>query len=348
MMLLLAFYVFLALGVSFFCSLLEAVLLTLTESELRTSAQKGFAWAAKLERLKHDIDRPLIAILTLNTVAHTMGAAGAGAQYARTYGGGAEAIFAAFLTFMILVLSEILPKTLGARNARKLAPFAAWTLPLLMTALAPMVLALRLIARFIPGPAAGSEPRHREELLAIASLGHASGQIDQSEVSFMHNLLRLNGVRVSDIMTPRTVVSSIRLDVPEPFSLEALKDTPFSRLPVLDEDMGVVRGFVLRYAIILDQDPAMDPWGVVERHLRPLPAILESQTVDKAFHRLVSERLHILAVVDEFGTFNGLLTLEDVIETIFGFEIVDELDQIADLRAHARERAVEARRRWPM
>lgn len=198
-MTLLVFYVALALIVSFLCSLLEASLLTITPSTIRSAEDRGARWAARLRHLKDDVERPLAAILTLNTVAHTMGAAGAGAQYAAVYGPGREAIFAAGLTLAVLIFTEIIPKTLGARHASGLAPFTAWMLPILITALAPLVWASRKITRVITFGKPAELPRHREELMAVASLGQASGQLQQDEVRFVRNMLQLHAVRIRRI-----------------------------------------------------------------------------------------------------------------------------------------------------
>lgn len=335
---LLIFYVSLALIVSFLCSLLEASLLTMTPSGIRSAEEKGATWAGKLKLLKDDVERPLAAILTLNTVAHTMGAAGAGAQYAKLYGAGSEAIFAAVLTVAVLVITEIIPKTIGARYASTLAPFTAWMLPTLITVLAPLVWASRQITWVITRGKPADSPRHRDELLALASLGHASGQIDQSEVRFMKNMLQLNAVKTSDIMTPRTVVFSVGLEDNSAQLADAMGNTPYTRIPVFEKGSEVLRGFVLKGDVLvrLAKDNADFQ---LEDLLRPLPGVLDEVSVNKLFHRMVSEHHQIMAVLDEYGTFVGLVTLEDVLETIFGFEIVDELDEIPDLQEYARELA---------
>lgn len=337
-MTLLIFYVSLALVVSFLCSLLEASLLTMTPSGIRSAEEKGATWAGKLKLLKDDVERPLAAILTLNTVAHTMGAAGAGAQYAKLYGAGSEAIFAAVLTVAVLVITEIIPKTIGARYASTLAPFTAWMLPILITVLAPLVWASRQITWVITRGKPADSPRHRDELLALASLGQASGQIDQSEVRFMKNMLQLNAVKTSDIMTPRTVVFSVGLDDNSAQLADAMGNTPYTRIPVFEKGSEALRGFVLKGDVLvrLARD---NPNFQLEDLLRPLPGVLDEVSVNKLFHRMVSEHHQVMAVLDEYGTFVGLVTLEDVLETIFGFEIVDELDEVPDLQEYARELA---------
>jgi CBS domain containing-hemolysin-like protein len=334
---LLIFYVALALCVSFLCSLLEASLLTITPSAVRSAQERGARWAGMLKKLKDDIERPLAAILTLNTIAHTMGAAGAGAQYAKVFGAGTEAVFAAFLTLAVLVVTEIIPKTIGARYAEKLAPFTAWMLPLLITALAPLVWASRQVTRVITGGKPADLPRHREELLALASLGQASGQIEDSEVRFVKNMLQLHGVKASDVMTPRVVVFSLPLQTSLAEFATAVREVPFTRIPVYDEHPDKICGFIIKHEALtsLLESPLGD--GGLGGLVRALPSVLDELPVDKLFHRMISQRHHIMAVVDEYGTFLGLVTLEDVLETIFGFEIVDELDKVPDLQEYARE-----------
>ena len=336
-MALLIFYIALALCVSFLCSILESSLLTITPSQVRTAEEQGAKWAGRLKRLKDDIERPLAAILTLNTIAHTMGAAGAGAQYAALYGSGGEAVFAAILTLAILVVTEIIPKTIGARYARALAPFSAWILPIMIKSLAPLVWASRQLTKIITMGRAADIPQHREEILAVASLGQASGQIDSSEVRFMQNMLQLNALKVSDVMTPRTVVFTLSRKTNLQEAADRIREVPFTRIPVYAENKDEIAGFVIKHEVLsLLLDGGKGQHGI-ESLIRPLPPVLDESTVDRLFHRLISEHHHIMAVVDEYGTFLGLVTLEDVLETIFGFEIVDELDEVPDLQEYARE-----------
>ena len=336
-MTLLIIYVALALVVSFLCSILEASLLTITPSRVRSAEERGAGWASVIKKLKDDIDEPLAAILTLNTVAHTMGAAGAGAQYARVYGAGTEAIFAVVLTLAVLIFTEIIPKTVGTRYAERLAPFTAWMLPILITALAPLVWLSRQITRLITRGKAADLPRHREELVAIASLGQASGQIDDSELRFVKNLLQLHAVKTSDVMTPRVVVFTLSLQTALPELAEKVQQVPFTRIPVYDEHPDKIRGFVIKHEVLTALLNPSAPESSLDQLVRPLPSVLDELAVDKLFHRMISERHHIMAVMNEYGTFLGLVTLEDVLETRFGFEIMDELDKIPDLQQYARE-----------
>ena len=234
-MFLLIFYVLLALAVSFLCSVLEATLLTVTPASIEAAKQRGANWGARMERLKNDIDRPLSAILTLNTIAHTMGAAGAGAEYARLYGNAYEAVFAGALTLAILVVTEIIPKSLGAHFANQLAAPVSWILPGLIRLLAPLVWFSRKLTRLVTFGKAKPVPRLREELLAVARLGERSGDLRKREGSILKNLLDLSRMCVKDIMTPHPVVLSLPQDTMLADFPDLVADRPFSRIPVYDQ-----------------------------------------------------------------------------------------------------------------
>ena len=339
-MTLLIIYVLTALGVSFMCSILEASLLTVTPTQVQAGKNADQRWAETYETLKQDIDRPLAAILTLNTVAHTMGAAGAGAQYARVFGYGTEALFAVALTAAVLILTEIIPKTIGARYAVGVAPFVAGVLPFLIVALAPLVWLsqqiTRLITRGLPAPL----PRHRDELLTVARMGEDAGQLDPGESRVLHNVLQLDKIKAADIMTPRTVMFSLPRDMTLEAFVAAVEDSPFTRVPVHEgDDPADLIGFVLKGEALMRyiQAPGDRATTPLAELARPIASTLDKMPVDRLFRHLISEGHHILAVADEYGTVVGIVTLEDVVETVFGFEIVDELDTIEDLGAYARE-----------
>ncbi|HUE71117.1 MAG TPA: CNNM domain-containing protein [Pirellulaceae bacterium] len=334
-------YVAIALVVSFLCSLLEASLLTITPSSIQAAKGRKVSWAPKLERLKSDIDRPLAAILTLNTIAHTMGAAGAGAQYARVFGNGTEALFAAALTFAVLVFTEIIPKTIGARYALTLAPFTTSVLPVMIAGLKPLVWFSKQLTKLITFGKAHEPPRHREELMAVAHLGRQSGQLHDRETQFLHNMLQLHRVKTSDIMTPRPVVFSLPLDIGSDAFVREIDDKPFTRIPLYDPDTGDTRGFVIKGEVLMEHVKRGSDGLALRDLLRPIDSVHGALTVDRLFQRFVSGHHQIMLVVDEYGTTAGLVTLEDVLETIFGFEIVDELDKVPDLQAYARELWVE-------
>ncbi len=335
-MTLLIFYIALALGVSFVCSILEATLLTLTPSAVSSAKQNGKAWAVRMEALKSNIDRPLSAILTLNTIAHTMGAAGAGAEYARLYGNVGEAIFAGVLTLAILIFTEIIPKTIGARFAPQLAGPASLILPIMITGLKPLVWGSQLITRMITPKGTPHPSIHREELLAMARLGEEAGSLGTTESQFVHNLIQLHSMKTWDIMTPRPVIFALPQSTPLTEFVELIEDKPFTRIPVYRNNRDDVVGFVIRGEALLAHLKDDDDTGTLELVTRPIAVTPESTQVDVLFQRFISERHQIMIVADEFGTTVGLVSFEDIIETIFGFEIMDEKDKVADLQLHAR------------
>lgn len=336
-MTLLITYVAIALVISFLCSLLESSLLTITPSAIQTAKSRGARWAATLEKLKSNIDRPLAAILTLNTVAHTMGAAGAGAQYAKVYGNGTEALFAAGLTVAVLIITEIIPKTLGARFAGELAPFTAGVLPIMIVALKPLVWFSQQLTKLITFGRKQQPPQHREELMAVAHLGHESGQLQAGETKFLHNVLQLDQVKTFDIMTPRTVVFSLPMGMETAEFVRRIDGEPYTRIPVYADHPDDLRGFVIKGEVLMEHVKRAPETVVLEDVMRPIIRTQRFLSVDKLFQRFLNEHVHIMLVMDEYGTLAGIVTLEDVLETIFGLEIVDELDTIPDLQAYARE-----------
>jgi CBS domain containing-hemolysin-like protein len=336
-MTLLLIYIALALVVSFICSLLEATLLTLTPSSIASAREKGRKWAPRMEQLKADIDRPLSAILTLNTIAHTMGAAGAGAEYARLSGNTGEAIFAALLTLAILVFTEIIPKTIGARHAVSLAAPATILLGLMIAVLGPAVWALRQITRVFNRGAAEASLAHRDELLAMARLGEESGSLVPRESQFVQNLIQLHSMRVWDIMTPRPVIYALPQSTPLAGFVDIVSEKPFTRIPVFGETSDDFTGFVIRGEVLIAHLKDVTKSGTLADVTRPIEVTPDHIPVDQLFQRFISERHQIMLVADEFGTIVGLVTFEDIIETIFGFEILDEKDKVPDLQAHARK-----------
>lgn len=329
-------YVLIALLVSFLCSILEASLLTITPAAISSAREKGLRWAKQMERYKADIDVPLSAILTLNTVGHTMGAAGAGAQYARVFGNTGEAIFAGALTLAILLLTEIIPKTLGSRYAVALAGFTATVLPVMITGLAPLVWLSRKITTLIAPKVPVVPGVHRDELLAMTRLGAESGQLAESESRFVQNLIQLHVMKARDIMTPRPVIFALPQAMKVSEFVQVIEEKPFNRIPVYKESRDDITGFVIRGEVLLAHLKAAGDAGTLADVIRPIAVTPDHISVDILFQRFLSERHQIMVVRDEFGTSVGLITLEDVIETIFGVEIMDEQDKVADLQLHAR------------
>lgn len=330
-------YILVALLISFLCSLLEATLLTLTPTSIASAKQSGRPWAGAMEALKLDIERPLSAILTLNTIAHTMGAAGAGAEYARLYGNTGEALFAAGLTLAILVFTEIIPKTMGARHAMELAGFTAWILPKLIFILTPLVWASRKLTKLITLKEPNIKHMHREELLTMARMGQEAGSLRERESEMVQNIIQLHHVRTWDIMTPRPVIFALPEDTRLAEFVTLIEDKPYSRIPVYGENRDDMKGFVIRGEALLAHLKHPEGTQTLTEVLRPLVVTQEEMPVDRLFQRFITERHHIMMVTDEFGGMIGLVTLEDILETIFGVEIVDEKDKVEDLQALARK-----------
>ncbi len=335
-MLLLTLFLILAIGVSFLCSIAEAVILSVTTAYVSVQEEQGKASAAHLKQLKSNINHPLAAILTLNTIAHTVGAAGVGAQAVKVFGDNVLAITSVILTLLILVLSEIIPKTLGAHYWRQLAPSTAYCLRGLIWVLYPFVKMSELLTKGLAhGPSLTGF--NREEFAAMASLGEQEGQLAQQESNILKNLFYLNKASVNAIMTPRTVVFSLQENTTVEEFVSQHKKSSFSRIPVYADNPDHINGFVLRSDLLLAKAQGQEDLPLKEFH-RDLPAIIENTTVYQAFEELTRADSHIMMVVNEYGDIEGILTLEDIFETLLGLEIVDESDRIADMQKLARER----------
>lgn len=334
-MTLLIVYVTAALAVSFLCSVMEAVLLSVTPGWLATLEERGDKAADGLRHLKADIDRPLAAILSLNTVAHTVGATGAGAQAVRVFGEAWVGVISAVLTLLILVTSEIIPKTLGAVYWRPLSRWLPRVLRPTMWAMYPLVLMSQGVTRLLSRGAVEASVS-REELAALAEVGQREGALNPSETRILSNLLQLREVRVHGSMTPRVVVVSRAQSLTTGELLGDLDALRFSRLPIYDGTPDEITGYVLKSEVLLrlahgERDV---PLADLRRDIEILP---ESATLAAALDRLQTSGEHIALVVDEFGGTAGILTFEDVVETLLGLEIVDESDTVEDMQALARQ-----------
>lgn len=333
-MALLVTYILIALVFSFLCSIAEAVLLSVSSPYIALLEKRGHRSARLLHRLKADISQPLAAILTLNTIAHTIGAAGAGAQVTAVFGDAYLGIASAVLTLLILILSEIIPKTLGAHHWRRLAPATAYGLRALVWVLYPFVkLSEKLTGSMTEGPRLSGFSR--QEFAAMAELSSKEGQLAPREAEILRNLLRLRETSVKDAMTPRPVVFS------QPRSLTVAdfctehEQVRFSRIPLYRDDPDEIEGFVLRSDLLLARATGDGAKPLADFH-RPLPVLPESLSLAKAFNEILRARSQIVQVVDEYGVLAGILTLEDIIETLLGLEIVDEGDEAVDMQELAR------------
>jgi len=331
---LLIFYVVLAIAVSFLCSVMEAVLLSVTPGHLAAMEAAGEKSAPKLREYKDDIDKPLAAILSLNTIAHTVGAAGAGAQAAEVFGEAWIAVFSAVLTFAILFFSEIIPKTIGAVFWKQLVGPVVGMLNILMPPLKPLVWASGLASGMVSG---GHKPGEisREELTALAQVGVKAGVLDQGESRILQALLRFKSLRVEDVMTPRKVVFGLPKGTPCSEVMASEMALRFSRIPIYETTIDELIGFVLKddvlHKVALDQ-----PQVPISDLQRELLFIERGTSVSDVLEKLLHQREHIAAVVGPYGGTEGLVTLEDVVETLLEVEIVDEVDGVEDLRSAAR------------
>jgi CBS domain containing-hemolysin-like protein len=333
-MLLLTVYVLIALGFSFLCSVAEAVILSVTHPYISVLEQEGNRSAPILRKMKSNINDPLAAILTLNTTAHTIGAAGAGAQAAVVFGNAAVGVASGVLTFMILVFSEIIPKTLGANYWRQLAPSTAYTLKFLIWILYPFVLMSAQLTRLL---SRGHTHGHfrREEFTAMAEAGIEEGKLDPHESLILSNLFLLRDTRVVDVMTPRTVVFSLEESLLVKDYFDKHHGSRFSRIPIYGKDRDHVTGFVLRSDLLLSHARGNSD-NSLEVYRRDLHVLPQTSSLQVAFEAFIEKRSHIMLVVDEYGSMSGILTLEDILETVLGIEIIDEGDQIDDMRKLAR------------
>ena len=340
-MTLLIIFVLLAIGVSFLCSILEAVLLSTTPSFVEAAEEERPRLAKNLRALRADVERPLAAILSLNTIAHTVGATGAGAQAAVVFDDTGVGIFSAVLTFGILVLSEIIPKTLGATYWRGLAPFAVRALPWLIIAQLPLVWMSQAITRLLTGGEREAEVS-RHEITALATAGQRLGVVEEDETRVVTNLFRLSEIPAKEIMTPRTVIEHIGADVTVSGFATSRETFPVSRYIVTGQSIDDVKGFVLTRDLFLAglRDGAEQ---TVSDFMRDIQRIPEKTDLDTLFDLLMESDAHIALVEDEYGGTAGLVTMEDVIETLLGAEIVDENDEVEDLQRVARLRAVRRR-----
>jgi len=329
-MTLLLFYLFLALGVSFLCSLVEAGILSLSRSHVALLVKQNVGGAERLQALKRNIDRPLAAILTLNTIAHTVGAAGVGAQSQTLFGSAWVAATSAVLTLLVLVLSEIIPKTLGAVYALRLATFTAYTIDVMIVVTYPLVIAFQAFSNLLAGQTAGHR-LSREEIALVAEIGAAEGALNESEHRIIRNALYFDVKLVKSVMTPRTVVFMAPRELSVRQMLEQHAPLRFSRIPIFGKGPDDISGVVLRHEIY-EAARLGQAEQRLERLAAPIHAVPEVAPVSRVLDEFLKRREHLFLVVDEFGGAAGIITLEDAIETLLGAEIVDETDRVADMR----------------
>lgn len=335
-MTLLLIYLFVALFTSFLCSIMEAVLLSTPLSYLKAKSEQGNKSATQFIELKEDIDRPLSAILSLNTVAHTVGAAGVGAQATIVFGQAYFGIVSAVLTLLILVLTEIIPKTLGANYNRALMAATVRIIKIMIFITYPLVVVSAFLTRLLSRKEM-EFTTSREEISALASIGTAEGIFHAKENRIIQNLIKLKSIKVSEIMTPRVVavVANEEMTLGEFF--EKKDALHFSRIPIFHENKDNITGYIFREMVF--EKLAEDEFTLKLSDIkREITVFAESITLFKAWEELLHKQEHIAFIVDEYGGMSGIVTTEDIIETLLGFEIVDEKDKHNDMQQFALER----------
>jgi CBS domain containing-hemolysin-like protein len=335
-MILLLFYLFLSLIVSFLCSIMEAVLLSTPNSFLMVKAENGNAWASGFIGIKKSIDKPLSAILSLNTVAHTVGAAGVGAQAVVVFGDEYFGIVSALLTILILVFTEIIPKTIGTRYWRTLARPAFMIINAMILITYPLVVISSIISKVI-SKNPNNKTTSREEIAALASIGADEGVFIEKEYKIIQNLLKLKNVKVTEIMTPRVVLAVANENLSLSDFLKNKDYLKFSRIPVYSGKEENITGYVFRQVVFekLAEDRHELRLMDIKREIVIVP---ESIVLFALWEKLLEKKEHIALVVDEYGGLDGIVTMEDIIETLLGLEITDEKDTITDMQKFARDR----------
>ncbi|MDX1694236.1 MAG: CNNM domain-containing protein [Ketobacteraceae bacterium] len=334
-MTLLLIYLAIALGVSFLCSILEAVLLSLTPSYVEKTQAESPRTGARLADIRARLDESLSSILILNTFAHTMGAAGVGSQALQVFGQEWETLIAVLLTLGILYFSEIIPKTLGATFWRQLAKPAAYIISWLVKLVFPLVWLSTLITRTFS--TSKENEITREEIIALASLGHRDGTLVSQENEYLSNLLRLREYKTEEILTPRSVVHMLKESMTVSQALDTPETRQFTRIPVYGDNIDDIKGKVIRADLFEAERNGQGKEPII-RFAKPITRVSEKLPVQNLMDLFIRQKAHLFLVEDEFGQTAGVVTLEDAIETLLGREIVDETDQVEDMQALAKTR----------
>lgn len=335
-MVLLIFYLLLAVVISFLCSVMEAVLLSITPSYGAVIEKENPKAGKLLRALKNDIDEPLAAILSLNTIAHTFGAAGVGAQSLLVFGSTYVALTSVMVTLIILIFSEILPKTLGALYWKQLVKPVVYMVKVFIWVTYPLVLLSKWITKWMANNEKGPSVS-REEFSAMADIGYEEGIFEEGESNIFKNLIRFNSLKVTDIMTPRIVVVKFQQDMTIEQLVKGEEELRVSRIPVFAGNDEEITGYVLKNDLYLHLSEGQGHKTLKEIK-RDVLIVPESISVKAFFSRLLEKQEHIAVVVDEYGGFSGVATMEDVVETLLGLEIVDEFDDYEDMQKLARQK----------
>jgi CBS domain containing-hemolysin-like protein len=330
--------------VSCFCSLLEAVLYALPVSQIELMAREGTAAGKLLKRFYEDIDRPISAILSLNTLANTGGAAIAGAAFVEVVGGDFEIYFTIGISLGVLVFSEILPKTTGVLYARSLGPRVARPIQILVWIFAPLIWLNRFITRIITRNASAAPTISAEEVRISVRMGREAGVVAPEQEKAIQNILSLNDVRARDLMTPRTVVFSLDRNLTLDQARQKEKDWSHSRVPLYDANRDTIVGIVLRRDVFTALADGKGDLRLADLG-KDVYHVPEQQRGNYLLSDFLKRQEHLFVVMDEYGAFSGVITLEDVLEEIVGEEIVGEFDPEVDMQEAARRRRFRPSRR---
>ena len=328
-------YMLLALVVSSICSVLEATILSTPITFINTLEQQGAKGAARLKKLKTDIDRPISAILVINTIANTVGASLVGAEAAKLFASTGVGVISGIFTFCILVFSEIIPKTIGSNYWRSLAVPASSIIQFLIYITFPIVWLVEKFTRLITDDSAPAVSR--EEVVAMVSTGAEEGVLEKEENKMIQNLLKLDDVTAHEIMTPSSVVTMAESSQTIREFYNSDDFAKFSRIPLYEEENDdYITGYVLKQEIL--EKLAQDKFNIKLKDLaRPILSFREDESVSNIWEKLLEKKEHISVIIDEYGSMRGIVTMEDVIETMLGFEIVDEKDEVVDMQELAKE-----------
>ncbi len=340
----LLFWATISIFFSFLCSILEAVLLSVTPTFINIKKNEGKGYATSLENLKKDVDKPLIAILTLNTLAHTVGAImvgiAAGDLYSDfdVFGVNFVGLVSGIMTFLILVASEIIPKTIGATYWKGLANFTTKTLKIMVLILKYLGILwlLQLFTKLVGSKGHHGSVLSREDFTAMAQIASDEGVFEESESKILNNLLSFKEVLTKDVMTPRTVMKTASSTMTVADFFAENQNLRFSRIPIYDDNIDHITGLVLKSEVY--REMALDNHTLRLKDLeRPIMVTQRNLPIPDLFDELISSKNHVALVVDEYGSTSGLVSMEDVIETLLGLEIMDESDNVADLQTLARK-----------
>lgn len=325
-----------AIGISFLCSLLEASLMSTPISYVTMREEEGYKPAARFKKYKLDSSRPIAAILSLNTIANTIGSAGVGAQATRLFGSEWFGLVSAIVTILILVFAEIIPKTIGATHWKRLTGFTSGCIRILIILLYPIVRSVEFLQKLLT-PKGDEVMVTREEISAMADVAEESGELDEDENEVIQNLIGLEDLHADSAMTPRVVCSVAAESMTVGRFYKDKRFLHHSRIPVYNQSQDYITGYVLRMdALQLVADDKKDvPLGSIKREIA---SFQEEMPLDEIWGEMISKDEQIAVIIDEYGSFQGILTLEDVIETILGDEIVDEQDAVRDMQQFARDK----------